>query len=74
MHNLFYRVFEYEELENLETFFKTLKDTEFEKAVLEQMQQQNVNCSEPGYLAKINAILTNEMNARGMPCSDKNKD
>ena len=70
VHNLFYRVFEYEELENLETFFKTLKDTEFEKAVLEQMQKQNVDCSESGSFAKINAILINEMNARGMPCSE----
>ena len=74
VHNLFYRVFEYEELENLETFFKTLKDTEFEKAVLEQMQKQNVDCSEPGSFSKINAILINEMNARGMPCGDKNED
>ncbi len=70
VHNLFYRVFEYEELENLETFFKTLKDTEFETAVLEQMRKQNVDCSEPGSFAKINTILINEMNARGMPCCE----
>lgn len=72
VHNLFYRVFEYEELENLETFFKTLKDTEFEKAVLEQMQ--NVDCIEPSCFSKINTILINEMNARGIPCADKKED
>ena len=72
VHNLFYRVFEYEELENLETFFKTLKDTGFEKAVLEQMQ--NVDCIEPSCFSKINTILINEMNARGIPCADKKED
>ena len=68
--NLFYRFFEYEELERYEEFFKTLKSTEFEKVVFEQMRKQNVDCSEPGSFAKINTILINEMNARGMPCAE----
>ena len=68
--NLFYRFFEYEELERYEEFFKTLKSTEFEKVVFEQMRKQNVDCSEPGSFAKINTILINEMNARGMPCCE----
>ena len=38
--------------------------------VFEQMRKQKVDCSEPGSFAKINTILINEMNARGMPCCE----
>lgn len=68
--NLFYRFFEYEELQYHEDFFKTLKSTEFEKSVFEQIQKQNVVCCESGSLKKINTILKNEMSARGMSCAD----
>lgn len=68
--NLFYRFFEYEELESYEDFFKTLKSTEFEKAVFDQMQRQNIVCCEQGSFEKTNAILKNEMSTRGMPCAE----
>ena len=68
VHNLFYRYFEYSELENYEDFFKTLKSTGFEKAVFDQMHKQGIVCCEQGSFEKTNAILKNEMSARGWPC------
>lgn len=68
MLNAFYRIFEFEKLENLEEYLKMLRDTAFEKAVLEQMRKQDVDCSEVGSFSKIYAILKGEMNARGIPC------
>lgn len=68
MLKVFYRIFEYEKLENLEEYLEMLQNTNFEKNVLDQMQKQDVDCSEVGSFSKIYAVLKNEMNAREIPC------
>ena len=65
---LFYRLFIYEELDNLDDYLKLLKETSFENTIFERMQTQNVECSEPGSFAKVNTILIEEMLKRKMPC------
>ena len=68
MLKLFYGLFVYEELENLDDYLKMLNDSNFETIVFNHMQEENVECSESGSFAKVNTILIEEMHKRNIPC------
>lgn len=65
---LFYGLFVYEELENLDDYLKMLSDSDFETLVFDRMQKENVECCESGSFAKVNNILIEEMHKRKIPC------
>ena len=65
---LFYGLFVYEELENLDDYLKMLSDSNFETMVFNRMQKENVECCESGSFAKVNTILIEEMHKRNIPC------
>ena len=65
---LFYALFVYEELENLDAYLKMLKDSDFEATVFNRMQKENIECCESGSFAKVNTILIEEMHKRNIPC------
>lgn len=64
----FYRLFVYEELDDLGAYLKMLKETAFEENVQEKMNNQGVGCDKSGSFAKVNTILIEEMQKRKMPC------
>jgi len=68
MLKLFYGLFVYEELENLDDYLKMLNDSNFETIVFNRMQEENVECCESGSFAKVNTILIEEMHKRNIPC------
>ena len=65
---LFYGLFVYEELENLDVYLEMLKDSDFETTVFNRMQKENIECCESGSFAKVNTILIEEMHKRNIPC------
>ena len=65
---LFYGLFVYEELENLDDYLKMLNDSKFETIVFNRMQEENVECCEYGSFEKVNTILIEEMHKRNIPC------
>lgn len=65
---LFYGLFVYEELENLDDYLKMLNDSKFETIVFNRMQEENVECCESGSFAKVNTVLIEEMHKRNIPC------